>query len=591
MAAQAFDRFFGFGDSTVDSGWYRTTPTGDPQIDALLPAAIANGGGIATTGPGPMNSQLLASRFGLSAIPANQPGGANYATGGAADALVNTSGNINAVPTVTQIANYLAAYGGVADPHGLYLVSSGGNDITAAAALKGPAQTSYVLAASQSLVTGIQQLKGAGAGVIIVPDQPQSFGSADLQSLRGLYNMSLWSGLANAGVAFIPADFDGMLRAVLANPASFGLQPGVAPACINPGLTTAWAILCTPQTLVAPNAAQTHLFADDEHLSSAGQAIEADYYYSLVTAPSEMSLLAEAPLQTREAAIEAIENQIPLSERHAGALGFNAWIAGDLSSIAFDAGAGFSDASATPGLVIGGLDYRIASGLLLGVALSGGAQTSAFSLGGGFTQNDVAGSLYGAIERAPFWGQAVASYGALHDSVNRAVPIGVSVQQNHATTDGLDLSLALRAGYDFTFGGVTHGPFVGLTAQSVTINGFTETGSFTSLGFGSQIRLSDVTALGYQTSLAWGAWSPFARIEWDHELMPTGGAVTATLTTIAAPSYTLPAATFGSNWCSATVGVSLDIARGFVATVSFSGQAGQDRVTAYGGQLGLSASF
>ena len=71
--------------------------------------------------------------FWSDAIPTNQPGGTNFATSGAKNVAVNNGingGFTAAVPTVTQINNYLAASGGRANPSALYLISTGGNDVT-----------------------------------------------------------------------------------------------------------------------------------------------------------------------------------------------------------------------------------------------------------------------------------------------------------------------------------------------------------------------------------------------------------------------------------------------------------------------------
>src|SRR5262249_39767380 len=83
--------------------------------------------------------------------------------------------------------------------------------------------------------------------------------------------------------------------------------PGVntGSACVwtgNPNLS-GWSQWCvnstTPSNTVAylrsANAQQTSLFADDQHFSAAGQKIEADFMYSLVVAPSEISFLAAPP--------------------------------------------------------------------------------------------------------------------------------------------------------------------------------------------------------------------------------------------------------------------------------------------------------
>ena len=134
-SAQSFNQFFGFGDSSIDSGFYKVLPNpgGGVNFNAAWAAAVAAGAGKPTTSPGLMNSEALAAYFGLTAIPSNQPGGTNYATSGAKNVTVNnstTGGFGQAIPTVTQISNYLAANGGAANSQALYLIYSGDNDIS-----------------------------------------------------------------------------------------------------------------------------------------------------------------------------------------------------------------------------------------------------------------------------------------------------------------------------------------------------------------------------------------------------------------------------------------------------------------------------
>ena len=45
--------------------------------------------------------------------------------------------------------------------------------------------------------------------------------------------------------------------------------------------------------------------------------------------------------------------------------------------------------------------------------------------------------------------------------------------------------------------------------------------------------------------------------------------------TTVAPSYSLPAFASGRDWGTATIGVSVNVAKGVVASLSFTGQAGQ----------------
>src|SRR6266702_4495055 len=87
-SAQSFTQALVFGDSSVDSGFYKVlgNPNGPAtnKFNIAFAAAIAAGGtGAPTNSPSLMNSQVLAAYFGLTADPANQPGGTNFATSGA----------------------------------------------------------------------------------------------------------------------------------------------------------------------------------------------------------------------------------------------------------------------------------------------------------------------------------------------------------------------------------------------------------------------------------------------------------------------------------------------------------------------------
>src|SRR3981189_1394825 len=217
-SAQSFTQALVFGDSTVDSGFYKVlgNPNGPAtnKFNIAFAAAIAAGGtGAPTNSPGLMNSQVLAAYFGLTADPANQPGGTNFATSGAKNVLVNdgTNGGFPAaIPTAQQIDNYLASVSGHANSNGLYMVSSGANDISFAFSTGGPAdRTLYLQNAADGLTNAIAKLHAAGARTIIVPGLNYSFPLADpaQQAAELAYTKALWSGVAQRGVNFIPRAF------------------------------------------------------------------------------------------------------------------------------------------------------------------------------------------------------------------------------------------------------------------------------------------------------------------------------------------------------------------------------------------------
>lgn len=640
-ASQSLNQFVGFGDSSIDSGYYRALPSpgGGANFNALWPAAVAAGAGKPTTSPGLVSSEALAALFGLSAAPSNQ-GGSNFATSGAKNVDVNTAANGGfqaAIPTVTQIQTYLAANGGQANGNGLYLISSGANDVSFALGNSGtgpfPANPqAYLMSAAASLANAVASLQTAGARYIIVPDLPFSFpqgggaGNAAERSARLLYSQTLWSGLATNGVNFVPADYNAMRLAIASNPAMFGFQfiDTAHPACTQPaGITTAWALLCSsnpaaPSHLVTPDADQTRLFADDQHLTTAGQKILADYEYSLLVAPSEISFLAEAPVKTRAAVVDSIFNQIAISQHQRNAQTFNVWVTGGAASLAINSSSqGFPGDPGIPAAVTAGIDYAISRGMLIGAAVSYGQTTQSFDLGGNFKQTEVAGSLYGAFSAGPYWGRAIATYGGLNYDVNRIVPIGITQQSNSGTTRGHNVSFATEFGYDFvaplgsgpvssmpvkaapsTFDAkLTHGPVVGIVLQHITVDGYTETdpfaaiGGFTALSFAGQTRNSAVTELGYQASIDLGQWRPFAKLVWNHELVSDDRSVTASLTSIVAPSYWMPAVVLGKDWGSATIGSTATFAPGVTGYATLSSQFGQQNVVTYGGQIGINIAL
>lgn len=647
--AQSYNQFLALGDSTIDSGWWKAAlpgnATGKAAKDTLIAASIAQGGTGAPVGAGYlMNTQILASYFNLTAIPANQTGGTNYAISGAVDAAVAANGNIGNLnsqsggnpllpSTAAQVTNYLASTGGVANAAGLYLISSGGNDITFASNnfVGGVAQRNYLSGQAAQLTTAVQRLQAAGAQYIVVSStQSGAFNST-------FYTQALWNDLAAAGVRFVPADIQSMVRAVQANPTMFGFTAATVSvgvnttatgsACINATgatVTSGWSQWCvnttTPSSTYAylrsANAQQTSFFADDEHFSAAGQKIRADYTFGLLVAPSQISFLAEAPVKTRAGVVNSIWNQIPVSQQQTGR--FTGWVAGDISSLKMNnSSPGFPNDPGTPVALTAGFDYKIAQDWLVGLAFSVGTTKQSFSLGGDYTQKEFAASAYAAYSHGPYWLNVAGTYGTLNFDVNRVVPLGITMQSNIGSTSGRNISFAAETGYNFMTAvgsGVAaspmpvkapaatqvylkHGPVVGLVLQQVRVGSFTEsdafasTGGLTALGFDSQTRNSAVSELGYQASVNLGKWQPFAKAAWNHEMVSTNRSVTATLTSAVAPSFSLPAVTLGKDWGTAMLGTRVAIGRGIAAYGSLYSQFAQSSVTTYGGQVGLSTSF
>ncbi len=620
--AAGFDRFVGFGDSTMDSGYFLYNTTGglEPglsanQVNNGILVAFQNGGTGTFTGPGVMNTTLLAARFGLTALPVGIPGGGgtNYANGSAQTVLTTeqskyTSGFLDNVPTVQQISNYLAAVGNVANPNALYMISTGANELFWMQTLNLSSQQlqqTYMVPWADQLASSVKTLQASGARTIVVLDLneyarlvganqqlPQNDNTVVTEAAT--YSALIWSSLAAAGVNFVPADINSLFTYVAHNPTRFGFMAqtvlGSDPACSS---LVPSSILCTPADLVTPDAEHTYLWVDGIHLTTAGQTIEVDYIYSLLTVPSEISLLAESEVQTGLARAATIRGQIDLSWQHRDPNGINSWASAGAGHLSMNNATDFPNAAGTPFAGSVGADYLTPLGVIVGAAVTAGDQTQGFTTGGHFTQADEALSLYAAWCGGPLWGDAVASYDLSQEHVARQVPLGIFTDQNSGDSNGHDLALALRGGWDFHAGPVTTGPVVGFVLQQVRINGFSETGTsgVTALSFASQTRNSAISQLGWRGSVDVGDWQPFAEVNWNHEMADRNRTITASLTSIAAPAYTMAAAPIAANWASTALGVVYKLNPQVMLRAAFAAEVFTPQVAAYGGELGVNISF
>ncbi|HWR02592.1 MAG TPA: autotransporter domain-containing protein [Humidesulfovibrio sp.] len=610
--AADFSQSIVFGDSTQDSGYFRYNTTGSIAVDGAVSAAVSAGATGGYVGPGVMNSSTLAAKFGLSLAPVGA-GSTNYANGGAysvplrsSPASAYSSGLFPANVSVSQeIQNYLAAVNGVANSKALYVISSGNNDLifvqnqTAAWIAANP---SFLRDQATSLAASVASLQAAGARTIVVPNM---FNSAVYAALGGdidpanavLYARSVaygndrWAALTAAGVRFIPSDLDSVFRFVVKNPAQFGFTPASVLAANSPSGVSA---IITTWANITPLQMQTYLFIDGKHMTTAGQTIEADYDYSLIVAPSQMSLISESVIQSGLARTATIQGQIDQSKQHRGPSGVNVWSSGGAGVQKSKNAKGFPEDSGVPLNGSLGVDYQLPDGAIIGAALSAGSQTQGFSSGGGkFEQTAEVLSLYAAYAAGSFWADVVASFGLQQNVINRKVKMGLFTDNNRANADGNSLALALRAGGDIPLGPVTTGPVVGMLLQRAYLNGFTETGTsgVTALSFGSQTRDSAVLQLGWRALLDLGQWQPFAEAKWNHECAETQRTVNASLTSVGVASYSMPAAPAPLDWTRAAIGTSyklnpLTVLRGETSVVINRSQA-----TSYGAELGINVTF
>lgn len=569
--AVQFSGFYFFGDSLVDVGSFKP----------VLPP----GTGEFTTNPGPIWAQVFAQHFGANATPANQ-GGNDYAEGGARvtqlPGVPDQPPTGTATPVSVQIQNFLSK--GPINSGALYSVWAGGDDlffqlgaVAAGAISPATAQANMAIAAGQ-LAQQVGILNAAGARYIMVFNLPDAgktpFGVASgqgplISALSNFYNDTLNAGLNALHIDIIRLNIFGLLNEVLADPATYGLTNVSTPAC---GATIA--LLCTPANFVAPNAAQTFLFADGDHPTTAGHQLIADYTVSVVTAPQQMGLLANAPVQVEQANFRALDDRMwsalnmsrPQSKFEAYAVydyGNN-----DLSS---DVGGGHTHANT---VVVGG-DAKISDQFLAGIAFGYTQDKASLGNSGGFTLDDATITLYAGYGSGPWYLGATVGGGSLdYRDIRRSFALGPATRTENSSTNGLQFIARVLGGYWFnTSGQWINGPYARLTYQNIKVDSFAETGtSSTAMSFGSQTFDPFSSSVGWQIAGSWGSLRPFGRASWEYN---NNGSRTITASLVSEPGeFSLPAYTFDKNYALFTLGASADLGSKLVGFISVSATAG-----------------
>lgn len=587
--AGLFDNMVVFGDSLSDNGNLDLSCIGSgqcPQLPFLMRF---------TTNPGQTGVENVADYFGVSMTPA-LTGGTDFAFGGAG--IVNNSpGTPAGVPTLpTQLGMYLQAAGGKADPNALYAVWGGANDVfynvaMAQLGLLTPEQVQANLQTAAATELGmIQSLGQAGARYVMVFNLPNigltpsalaagPQGAAQLTGLSLLYNNTLNSGLANAGVNIIPVNSYAILNEIVADPSRYGFTNVTQPACTGgDGSSFECLPAGTPGATVTyqPGTESTYLFADGVHPTTAAHAMLAQYAESIITAPGEMSLLGEAPLQINESLNRSIINQAASSLANAPGNGLRVWASYDYARQRLDAQINSPKSSNDVNTLSIGADVHPSDALTAGLAFTAGQQKDDFAgNAGGFKLQDLLASGYVMWGWDQAYFGAVGSFGHLgYSALHRNIPIGPTVRYESATTSGYHTALALTGGWWINFGNWRTGPYADLSWQHAHVNGYSEDGGdATAMTFGNQDRHALIGTLGWQLTgnLQTGGTTlhPFARVAWNHDNDADPRDVTAGLVSMSG-TFALPGFVPDKNWGSVGVGMAADF------TPSISGWVGYD---------------
>jgi len=433
----------------------------------------------------------------------------------------------------------------------------------------------------------IDQLGKAGARYVMVFNLPNigatpeamaqgATASAQLTGLTLTFNNTLNTGLAKAGVNIIPVNTFALLSELTADPSRYGFTNVTQPACTGSSFGCLPAGTPGATSTYQPGTENTYLFADGVHPTTATHAMLAQYAESIITAPGEMSLLGEAPLQINESLNRSITNQATSSLANAPGNGLRVWASYDYARQRLDAQVNSPKSSNDANTLSVGADIHPSDALTAGLAFTAGQQKDNFAgNAGGFKLQDLLASGY------VMWGWDQAYFGAIgsfghlgYSDLHRNIPIGPTVRYESGSTSGYHTALALTGGWWINFGNWRTGPYADLSWQHAHVDGYSENGGdAAAMTFGNQDRHALIGTLGWQLTgnLQTGGTllHPFARVAWNHDNDADPRDVTAGLVSMPG-TFALPGFAPDKNWGSVGVGLAADF------TPSFSGWIGYD---------------
>jgi len=284
---------YAFGDSLTDVGNIYAATGGAAPGAPYVNGQFTNG---------KVWVQDLASDLGLAPLTPSLLGGTDYAYGTAESGVTafNTSApNTDLTGATGQLAQYQATHA-TADPHALYTIWIGSNDLSDI--LTGQLPSQYggdIGAVVGNIDSAVSTLAGMGAKnflILTVPDlgkTPEVLAGGPAESagasfLSGIFDTALTNGIpalaAADSVNISVLNTYALLDTIVANPAGYGFT-NVTQPCLTGEVNYAGGTPCA-------NPSQ-HLFWDQLHPTAAGQEIVAGEALAQVTPePSFISLIA-----------------------------------------------------------------------------------------------------------------------------------------------------------------------------------------------------------------------------------------------------------------------------------------------------------
>jgi outer membrane autotransporter protein len=240
-----------------------------------------------------------------------------------------------------------------------------------------------------------------------------------------------------------------------------------------------------------------------------------------------------------------------------------------------------------------GIEYRVNSNLVVGVAASYTSANADLNSGAGIDTDAVQAALYVSHSTRNWFADALIGFG--HHDLDLSRP-GV-IDTIRSSTDATSFSAALKAGYLWDLGGLRAGPIAGLNYTHARVGGYTEKGDplLTYKVSGQTIDLL-TGSVGVQLrapfSAGGNAFSPFLNITLEHNMGDSDRTMTASLLQAPLVPILSPVPNFADRtYGKVEGGVMIEIGPAIAATINAATTFARDEGNDYRLSLGLNYRF
>jgi len=604
LFAATFSDLYVFGDSLSDSGQFIDFFAGHPtlratnRVDPLDPSSET----------ARVWSQYFSLNLGLGELLPSTPlsggpSGNNYAVMGLrSDEILASITEPNGSVVLSNTRDgYLIEYPH-ADPHALYVVWGGGNDLRDLrdARAGGGSEASLLddaQATADNIVAGVEALSSAGARYILVPNLP-SIGEIPESNFLGpgyvnagneattAFNDWLLERLNTSGVNVIQTDVRSLFAEILNAPAIFGFSD--EDHRVFAFDSAAFTTVPAAEGLNGANSPSPdpskYVFFDGIHPTTYAANILAMYFQSIIEAPGQTSILAEVPLHLVRGHANGIENHLRAMHRFAQRGKYVPFISGGYSYLDVD------DTDEAPGYdnrhygLSVGLSYCLTDRFIAGLALGHNAMAVDFDDDrGSFDLDGMFLSLLAGYRYGNFILDAVATGGDLdYDDIDRKIRLGPALRTHEGDTGGSYYGVKISLELDLLHKkGLSIGPLAAINYQETDVDGYCEKGSLsTSMKFQDQERKSLLGSVGmfftYDTRFPFGSMQFYGHMAYEEEFKDDDRFVHARVNTLKGSYFRLPAYEPETGFWNLDLGAHTRLSDDWVGAISYYLQKGDD---------------